>query len=135
MSLYSDRKVTLSLQKFKLLSIELIKRVLSSNHFFPMRARTQLSSCLEALRTPSFLKNFVWVLFDIKINKEFRINVVLKKFNIVIKRSRLERRVNALKQIVSVKLRDEAFKDSKNSTESRLAVDWSCESVIVPYLL
>ena len=49
-----DWKISLSLQNFKLFSIELTKRVLSCNGLFPIKGRTQISSIFEASSTTSF---------------------------------------------------------------------------------
>ena len=54
LSLQGDWKITLSLQNFKLFSIELTKRVLSCSDLFPIKGRTQISSFFEAFSTTSF---------------------------------------------------------------------------------
>ena len=54
-SLQVDWKVTLSLQNFKLFSIELAKRVLSCSDLFPIKGTMQIRSIFEAFSTNSFL--------------------------------------------------------------------------------
>ena len=47
LSLHGDQKITLTLQNFKLFSIELTERILSWNDFFPIKWRTQTICFLE----------------------------------------------------------------------------------------
>ena len=55
LTLQGDWKITLSLQNFKLFSIELTKQVLSCSNLFPIKGRTQTGSFFEAVSTTSFL--------------------------------------------------------------------------------
>ena len=127
--LHGGWKITLSLKNFKLLSLELTKRVLSCNDFFPIKGGMQINFFLKACRTIPFFKKTLSKYFLL-----IKMSVVFKFVNFLMKNLKVWWKFDcAAWQVAFIWLWDEAFKVATDSAKfvcSKLK-SWIC---YCPYL-